>query len=325
MRKLALSFSALAIAAALAMTSSPARAITGTYVEDFEHPFVGLIAFYVADDGDTTDTNTDPDFSHRCSGSLLSPTVFLTAGHCTDETDADLVGFRIWFQQDAGVNYDPATQLDPITGYPEFCAGSTLGVTCATGTEMYNMGFDDFAGFPEINDVGVAILDQPITVSEYGELAAVGTLDFLGEPHRGQQDLTFTVSGYGLSYSSPVAVVVEPSPDPRSHRIPVMRSRWWIGAVCLWSLQAPLGSAERVPRLSESRPNIARVEWQKIFGQVEAKDHERSALRLRDRNGNVAHVVIDEHVQIFRNWRLVALDDVHLKDRIMLRRNVAVN
>lgn len=206
MRKLALSLSALAIAAALAITASPARAITGTYVEDFEHPFVGLIAFYVADDGDTTDTNSDPDFSHRCSGSLLSPTVFLTAGHCTDETDGDLVGFRIWFQQDAGANYDPATQLDLVTGYPEYCATGTLGVTCATGTEMYNMGFDDFAGFPEINDVGVAILDQPISLTEYGELAAVGTLDFLAGPHRGQQDGTFTVSGYGLSYSSPVAV-----------------------------------------------------------------------------------------------------------------------
>ncbi|MCA1572543.1 MAG: trypsin-like serine protease, partial [Chloroflexi bacterium] len=146
------------------------------------------------------------DFSHRCSGSLLSPTVFLTAGHCTDETDGDLVGFRIWFQQDAGANYDPATQLDLVSGYPEYCAEGTLGVTCATGTEMHNMGFDDFAGFPEIQDVGVAILDQPIHLDEYGELAAVGSLNHLYDRQRGRQDVTFTVSGYGLSYSSPVAV-----------------------------------------------------------------------------------------------------------------------
>jgi hypothetical protein len=79
----------LAVVAALAMTTAiPASAITGDYVKDNEHPFVGLIVFY----------GPDGAFHHRCSGSLLTPTVFLTAGHCT----AGGSSARVYFQQDAG-------------------------------------------------------------------------------------------------------------------------------------------------------------------------------------------------------------------------------
>src|SRR5215211_3907990 len=108
----------------------PSAVITGNWVEDFEHPFVGLAVFYDA----------DGEFLWRCSGSLISPTVFLTAGHCAD-TVGGAVTARIYFQQDAGANYDPATQLDPVTGYPEYCAEGTLGVTCATSSRIYNFDF----------------------------------------------------------------------------------------------------------------------------------------------------------------------------------------
>jgi secreted trypsin-like serine protease len=48
------------------------------------------------------------------------------------------------------------------------------------------------------------IADQPINLM-CGFLAAAGTLDPWTQ--RGRQDLRFTVSGYRLSYSSPVAFV----------------------------------------------------------------------------------------------------------------------
>jgi hypothetical protein len=47
----------------------------------------------------------------------------------------------------------------------------------------------------------LVILDEPIEVSEYGELPEAGTLDDL-QTHRSTKDTIFTASGYGLSYSS---------------------------------------------------------------------------------------------------------------------------
>lgn len=184
-RKLILAvFSVIAV---LAIAVSPVAAITGNWVEDFDHPFVGLIVFY----------NADGEFIGRCSGSLLDPYNFLTAGHCVDGAETAI----IYFQQDAGVNYDPETQLDPVTGYPEYCAEGTLGVTCATSDELYNYGFDNFAGFPNTHDVGLVVLDQAISLPEYGELPGAGTLDSL-DTSRGRNNTIFTVSGYGLTYKN---------------------------------------------------------------------------------------------------------------------------
>jgi len=192
MRKL---LAALAAAlAAVAVTVSPAGAITGHFVVDDEHPYVGLIAFYDSSDA----------FLWRCSGSLITSTIFLTAGHCTDQDAAESPAYaRVWFQQDAGAAYDPATQIDPVTGYPDACfdsSGNPVASTdlCTTAHTLYDYGFDEFAGFPNNHDVGVAILDSPIDPGEFGALAEPGFLDSLAT-RRGTQDTTFTVSGYGVT------------------------------------------------------------------------------------------------------------------------------
>lgn len=172
----------------LALVVAPVAAITGNYVKDFDHPFVGLVVFYDA----------NGDFIWRCSGSLISPTMLLTAGHCADTAEG-AASARVYFQQDAGVNYDPVTQVDPITGYPEYCARGTQGKMCATSHQIYNYGFANFAGFPNTHDVGLVILDQRIKMSEYGILPSAGLLDDLATA-RGTEETVFTVSGYGLSY-----------------------------------------------------------------------------------------------------------------------------
>lgn len=182
-------------ASLIAVAVAPATAITKTYVQDFVHPYVGLVGFYDA----------DWNWGHRCTGELLTPTVLLTAGHCTDnEAGGVMAHARVWFQQDAGANYDPATRHDPVTGYPDSCTGTggdQLGILCATSHEMYNYGFDAFAGFPNTRDVGIVILDQPILMPRYATLAGAQTLDPLLKA-RGTQDTSFTVSGYGISFSA---------------------------------------------------------------------------------------------------------------------------
>jgi secreted trypsin-like serine protease len=188
---------ALAAAFGLALTTAlPAAAITGNYRPDDEHPFVGLIAFY----------DQDWVFIHRCTAELLSPTVALTAGHCTNDPSqpggAVAAHARAWFLQDVGSHYDPTTQHDNVTGYPDSCVGTMgngLGDWCAESSTMFNYGFDNFAGFPNIHDVGIVILDQAIEEPEYATLASANTVDTLFNK-KGVQDVTMRVSGYGLSY-----------------------------------------------------------------------------------------------------------------------------
>jgi secreted trypsin-like serine protease len=182
-----------ALVGTLAIAVTPGSAVTGNFVEDFEHPYVGLVAFYDA----------DGNFMWRCSGSLLTDRVFLTAGHCTDQdAEESPVMARIWFHQDVGGQYNPpSVPFDPRTGYPEKCIeGDPL---CVESTLLFDFGFDNFAGFPNIHDVGLIILpeDQAVELPEYGQLAEAGFLDSLSQSVL--KDATFTVAGYGVSRTNP--------------------------------------------------------------------------------------------------------------------------
>jgi secreted trypsin-like serine protease len=183
----------IAAGSILAVTVAPAAAITKNYVKDFDHTFVGLIAFY----------NADGVFQHRCTGELLAPTVVLTAGHCTDNGTGGVEdNARIWFRQDAGTRFNGVTVLeDPETGYPNECLGTMATNPCAESHLMYNYGFDNFAGFPNTHDTGLVILDEPVDGLGFASLASAGTLDPL-DSAKGIQDKTFRVSGYGISHSA---------------------------------------------------------------------------------------------------------------------------
>src|ERR1043165_3994826 len=73
-----------------------ASAITNGQPDGQRHPYVGLVVF---------DDASGP--AWRCTASLLSPTVLLTAGHCT----SGAVKARVWFAPDlnaAGITDYPA-------------------------------------------------------------------------------------------------------------------------------------------------------------------------------------------------------------------------
>jgi hypothetical protein len=112
-----------------------------------------------------------------CSGTLISPRVFLTAGHCTRvEIEKDLPAF---------VSLDPtykpgASQLIKGTPYihPKYCLGATK-VGCVTNPIRY--------------DVGVVVLEEPVRMATYGALPDAGLVDTLKEGQR------LTAVGYGVS------------------------------------------------------------------------------------------------------------------------------
>ena len=195
------------IVLALAMTglmAAPSGAITGNFVPDNEHEYVGLIVFY----------DESGEYMHRCTGSLISPTVFLTAGHCVtidDETGELATSARIYFEQDAGADYDPDTDTPASSGYPY-----TGGVTAST---FYAFDYQGITVPATNNDVALVILDEPYELDTYGSLAAPGTLEQYGTGPRAR----VTVSGYGVTYVNGNPAATE------SYRSRLMVDTWIIG------------------------------------------------------------------------------------------------
>jgi secreted trypsin-like serine protease len=152
-------------------TNGIASAITNGTADENGHPYVGLLIF---------DVGGAP--AWRCSGTLLSPTVLLTAGHCTDGASAG----RVWFEAD---------MQQPGLGYP------TGGATSIEFSEIHTHPLFHEGAFV-LHDVGIVILSRPVPMSTYGVLPTVNQLDQL-KTQRGKQDVTFTAVGYGLQQSFP--------------------------------------------------------------------------------------------------------------------------
>jgi len=177
-----------AAAAAVALLSAPAGAVQGGTPDGNGHPNVGLSVFY---------------YHHvplwRCSGTMVAANVYVTAGHCTGIDPALGIApdhAEVWFSPGPipRGNY-PGGGISCVgfTGYP--CAGDV------GGTPHPHPGWNGFLTVPNTHDMGVVVLDSAPNKG-LSRVAPNGYLDGLAT-QRGQQDVNFTVVGYGVQFERP--------------------------------------------------------------------------------------------------------------------------
>jgi secreted trypsin-like serine protease len=164
MRKVSILIALLLI---LAVGALPALAITWGQ-RDTEHTNVGAI---VVD---------HPRYGpyQICSGTLIDPQVFLTAGHCTDAIQAR--GYTtVWVNFDEyALNETTLLDVEQVITHPD-----------------YNWG-----PYSNPYDVGALILAEPVMDIEPATLPEEGFLDRLreeGKLNQGKTKAKFTVVGYG--------------------------------------------------------------------------------------------------------------------------------
>jgi V8-like Glu-specific endopeptidase len=152
----------------LLATTLPAAAITGGEPDREGHPNVGIMVAYI-----------DGVREWRCSGTLIAPKVFLTAGHCVGDGATEI---RVWFDSDLTDNED----------YPDG------GPSAIEGTPVPHP--DYLWGGSDPHDVGLVILDEAINI----EPAKLPSPDLLAQLKKDrileggyEQGVFFRSVGYG--------------------------------------------------------------------------------------------------------------------------------
>jgi secreted trypsin-like serine protease len=171
-------------------TAGVASAITNGVPDGDNHPYVGLLVF-----------DSAPGVpGWRCTGALIAPNVVLTAGHCTDGA----VAARFWADKD--VTYDHY----PFPLYPYGGPGSGAIEGTAYTNPKYNSPENPYGGgngLPAFSyrDVGIVVLNEPISDKGFAALPSPGQVDTL----KNKTAIDFV--GYGVQEQ----VMAFPGQSPR--------------------------------------------------------------------------------------------------------------
>jgi hypothetical protein len=153
MRRAVLLLASMAIGVLLG-SSGVAQAIINGQPDRNDHPYVGMVY----------------NDEYVCSGTLISPTVFLSAAHCTEVFEQGNSQVRVTFESRADFDPDAAYTATPYT-HPKW------------------------GGFPDFPDVGVVVLEEALgTGVGYGRLPPEA--DIVERFETGKKLLT--VVGYGM-------------------------------------------------------------------------------------------------------------------------------
>ena len=154
-----------ACAAILALANaSTAQAITNGK-PDFTHTYTGAIVAV----GDSF----GPDPIAYCSGTLVAPTVFVTAAHCLVDQPADVTFLGITFDQDLTDGITRITPIASLVPHPDY-----------PGVENHDI----------FTDIGVVRLSQPVTDVGFATLPTLNQFAGLKPGPRSW----FTKVGYGI-------------------------------------------------------------------------------------------------------------------------------
>jgi trypsin len=158
--------------AALVVGALPASAITFGQLDGSLHPSTGALV------ADWDPTSPGPD--ELCTGTLISQTVFLTAGHCTDFLESEGI-------TQAWVSFAPVFDED---------AANPGGLLPGTWTTDPDYGYSGQGGNSDPHDLAVFVFNSPVAGIAPAQLPTANLLDTMKKQLSRQ---TFTAVGYGIA------------------------------------------------------------------------------------------------------------------------------